>query len=349
MQPPLVPVVPFDLIKTRERFLPVLEQRLQRPQDTTICCRDDGSYCCRHPLNIYLPPKSIIAETNLAQIRKYATLSAYANTVCVDYEILQACHNIGLLFEFNDFIAWKELLLCGRIDDALWLEHATAEHTTSPHPSYSGTDITGIDYTIRRQEAKFLYQVSALQKFWERQNESDRAFDRLIDEERQLGELILYSGGRLDIRDEIRPGTPIPESIHNSSPCCSDYSSGSSSYSSATLTSNDDASLYFTASETSLNNSIYPTPTVSPIDGIAQLRLGPAPHSPVTFYQEQDPINDQLIITDEPIESLNHLLPPRFIEELDAANNLLLFREGPLTQEQVVWNETVYGQTGAIN
>jgi hypothetical protein len=113
MQYPLVPAIPFDLPNTRARLQPVLQQRLERPQENRICYRDTETFCCVHPIKIFLLPKSIIAETDLVQICKYATLSAYANTTCVDYEILQACHNIGLLFEHSDFMIWKELLLLG--------------------------------------------------------------------------------------------------------------------------------------------------------------------------------------------------------------------------------------------
>jgi len=141
-----LPPLQFDLIGSRARLQPILQARLDRQPDPTICHRDDETFCCAHPIKFYLLPRSIITETSIAQLRKYATITAYANTSCVDYEIQQACHNIGLLFDYKDFLLWKELLPLGRIDNALWLEHATTEHTLSAHPSFQGTDLNRIEY-----------------------------------------------------------------------------------------------------------------------------------------------------------------------------------------------------------
>jgi hypothetical protein len=177
----------------------------------------------------------------------------------------------------------------------LWLEHATAEFTTAPHPIFTGTNITGVDYQVRHEEAKFIFQVSALKKFWERQNEADQAYDKLIDENRQLAELIANSGGRLDIRNQIRPGTPILINTPCNSPSCSNYShksNSSSSYYSIELSSDEDTSIYYTASENSINSEVCSTPFTSPIEGIAALQLGPVQHLLTTFYQERDLINN---------------------------------------------------------
>jgi hypothetical protein len=101
-------------------------------------------------------------------------------------------------------------------------------------------------------------------------------------------------------------------------------------------------------SEGSINAEVYPKPIVTPIEGIATLQLGPVQHSPMTFYQEQSPINNQLIITDDPIQDINHLFPAGFLQEIDDSNTLL-FRERPLMQEQIIWKKTIYEQTGPTN
>lgn len=175
----------FNLLATRERLRPILVEKeaLQGPDDA--CLPSSDVYCCTHPIKVNLPSRIIISERSIGELRKATLLSAYAKTSCADFEILQALYNIGLLFEIDDFHLWKELLQRGKIDDALWLEHAVCEHSRSVHPSFVGET-----FDAQRKIAKEAFAQAQLKRIWDQQDNNDRAIDNIVDEDRFILELV---------------------------------------------------------------------------------------------------------------------------------------------------------------
>ena len=143
----------FGLQATRERLLPLLNERFESNRPI-ICRPDEDTFCCSHPITVNFPSRNIINEMSLYQLRVYATLAAHANTTCADFEILQACHNIGLLFKVTDFHIWKELFHLGQADNTIFLEHAVCGATQSVHQAFTGVDQFGIDFVIYHENTK---------------------------------------------------------------------------------------------------------------------------------------------------------------------------------------------------
>src|ERR1700760_1112846 len=179
-------IVPLQFYyqETKQRLLPILAEKFRQfrypshcaPTSYTNSDNNVVSWCCQHPLTVNLPPRVIIQETNLAQLRTYAMLAAHCNTICCNFEILEALHGLGLLFKPEDFQLWQELLHLGKLEDALYFEHAACEEAKSIHPS-----IIGPEFDLQREHAKQLYANSRLKQYIEFQNENDRQIDEEAD------------------------------------------------------------------------------------------------------------------------------------------------------------------------
>jgi len=137
----------------------------------------------------------------------------------------------------------------GRINNTLWLEHATTEHTLSAHPSFQGTNLNGIEYAVHRECAKNTFVNSSLKALWEAQDVADKLYDQLIDSDRILTELIVNHGGRLD-HEGIIPGTPSPISSLSTD-----------------LDSDSDNDIYWTPEAGTPTSTVVTTPDNSPILG----------------------------------------------------------------------------------
>jgi hypothetical protein len=174
----IVPIT-FELDKTRERLAPILAEKFKSNAQLITCKLEEGEYLCSHLFRINLPPRSIIGITSFNELRQYTSLVSYANVGCVDFEIQQALFNIGLIFDVEDYHLWKELLRLGRLEDVLWLEHATAEHNNSPHPSFVGDA-----QHAAREEAKAKHLAQQLATTLSLQSEFDKALDEQLDRAR---------------------------------------------------------------------------------------------------------------------------------------------------------------------
>ena len=183
----VIPIT-FDLSELKNKYNNLLEGRVKSNRHQSACFHDNNTYCCKHQATFSFPARGIINETELPNLRRYATLAAYAPTNCVNYEITQALFNIGIFFEGEQFLIWQELFFLGRYDEAVWFEHAVCQETDSIHPNFQG-----VVYDNQRLLAAKKFTHRKLSKIYKEQDKQDSIIDNELDQARFNKQVEIYN------------------------------------------------------------------------------------------------------------------------------------------------------------